>query len=134
NILDSVGAWLNFTNTFTHLSSDEKWGSLENGSWNGMLGDVYRGEKDLAINYFTITDERAQDFDFSVSYYNEGFGFIGLIPVPLPPAMSLLFPFSPVLWMSLMAMIAVACMSFHVLQLQYDRSRSISESIIAVSQ
>ncbi|CAL4165126.1 unnamed protein product, partial [Meganyctiphanes norvegica] len=134
NIMDALGSWLNFTYTLTVVSSDEEWGSLENGSWNGMLGDIYRGEKDLAINYFTITAERAQDFDFSVPYYNEGFGFVGLIPAPLPPWMSLLFPFSPMLWMSLAVIIAVACVCLHILQLQGDGHGSISQSIITVSQ
>lgn len=49
-----------------------KWGEIENGTWVGLLGEVYRGRKDLAINYFTITYERAQYFDYSISYHTEG--------------------------------------------------------------
>lgn len=50
-----------------------EWGERdENGTWSGMLGELHRGAKDLAINYFTVTTERAEDFDYSVPYYNEG--------------------------------------------------------------
>lgn len=49
-----------------------KWGEIENGTWVGLLGEVYKGNKDLAINYFTITYERSRYFDFSVSYHTEG--------------------------------------------------------------
>lgn len=50
-----------------------EWGERdENGTWSGLLGELHRGAKDLAINYFTVTTERAEDFDYSVPYYNEG--------------------------------------------------------------
>ncbi|XP_071520963.1 ionotropic receptor 21a-like [Panulirus ornatus] len=63
-----------------------------------MLGDVYRGEKQLAINYFTVTSERALDFDFSVSYFNEGFGLSLLVPPPLPRWSSVVRPFTGPVW------------------------------------
>lgn len=56
----------------TPLVLTEKWGEKVNGTWVGMLGDVWRGDKDLAINYFSVTLERVEDFDYSVSHYNEG--------------------------------------------------------------
>lgn len=49
-----------------------EWGSLENGTWNGLLGEVYRREKNLTMNYFTVTYQRAKDFDYSTSFYTEG--------------------------------------------------------------
>ncbi|KAK3868009.1 hypothetical protein Pcinc_026555 [Petrolisthes cinctipes] len=72
-ILEALSKWMNFTYTLTPGAPDLKWGELDdNGTWVGLLGEVYRGNKDLAINYFTITHERAQYFDYSVSYLNEG--------------------------------------------------------------
>lgn len=50
----------------------DEWGSLANGSWNGMLGQLFRREQNLTINYFIVTYNRAKDFDFSASYFNEG--------------------------------------------------------------
>lgn len=57
---------------YLYMLLTEKWGEVVNGSWVGMLGDVWRGEKNLTFNYFAITEERAKDFDYSVPYYNEG--------------------------------------------------------------
>lgn len=48
------------------------WGTRENGTWTGLLGEVYRGNSSIAINYYTVTEDRGEDFDYSGSYYNEG--------------------------------------------------------------
>ncbi|XP_071524430.1 probable glutamate receptor [Panulirus ornatus] len=97
-ILRSLGSWLNFTFTTTHHANDGNWGELENGTWNGLLGEVYRGEKNITINYFTVVYDRMQDFDHTATYFSEGFGFALQIPPPLPAWRSLIYPFSAVLW------------------------------------
>ncbi|XP_068228133.1 uncharacterized protein [Palaemon carinicauda] len=99
-ILDVLGDWLNFTYTTTIYAEDENWGELVNGSWNGLLGEVYRGTKNLTVNYFTVVYERSRDFEHTSSYFNEGFGFALRIPPPLPAWMSLLYPFSTWVWTS----------------------------------
>lgn len=97
-ILKALGAWLNFTYTTTTVASDDLWGSMENGSWTGLLGDVFRGEKNITINYFTVVYERARDFDYTATYFTEGFGFALRVPPPLPAWRNLLLPFTPLLW------------------------------------
>ncbi|XP_042226822.1 uncharacterized protein LOC121869529 isoform X2 [Homarus americanus] len=97
-ILRSLGSWLNFTFTTTQQAEDGKWGELENGTWNGLLGEVYRSTKNITVNYFTVVYDRLQDFDHTTTYFYEGFGFALRIPPPLPAWMSLLYPFTPVLW------------------------------------
>ncbi|KAF8777985.1 Glutamate receptor like protein [Argiope bruennichi] len=41
---------------------------LPNGSWNGMIGMLQRGEADLAFTYLTVTEERAKVVNFSTVY------------------------------------------------------------------
>lgn len=48
---------------------------MENGSYSGMLGQLQRGEGHLMINYLTITHQRTKDFEYSVSYFKEGWVF-----------------------------------------------------------
>ncbi|KAK3890320.1 hypothetical protein Pcinc_005702 [Petrolisthes cinctipes] len=97
-ILESLGAWLNFTFTLTETAEDNNWGELENGtSWNGLLGEVYRGHKNITVNYFTVVEERLRDFDVTATYFYEGFGFALRVPQPLPAWMSLTYPFKPLL-------------------------------------
>ncbi|XP_071519963.1 ionotropic receptor 21a-like [Panulirus ornatus] len=91
---------------------------MENGSWTGMLGDVYRGEKQMTINYFTVTRQRAQDFDFSVSYFTEGcwvswpiihrFGITLLVPVPYPRWTSVVRPFTGPVWAATAGLLLLA--------------------------
>ncbi|KAG7172881.1 Glutamate receptor ionotropic, delta-1-like 29 [Homarus americanus] len=63
-----------------------------------MLGHVWRGEKDLTINYLTITEERNKYFDFSFPYHNEGYGYSIAIPPPLPRWRSLVYSFTALVW------------------------------------
>lgn len=49
-----------------------RWGNWENGSWTGMLGDLYREVKNLTVNIISLSPRRAQYFDISVPFYNEG--------------------------------------------------------------
>ncbi|KAK3890908.1 hypothetical protein Pcinc_005207 [Petrolisthes cinctipes] len=70
-IMASMSEWLNYTYSLTSATS--VWRKrLENSSWDGIQGKVQRGENQLVINYFTITYERVQDFDYSISYFTEG--------------------------------------------------------------
>lgn len=58
---------------FDNLLAPVIWGERgKDGNYDGMLGQVQRGECDLVANYFTITHQRAMDFDYSISYFTEG--------------------------------------------------------------
>ncbi|MPC29631.1 hypothetical protein E2C01_022874 [Portunus trituberculatus] len=83
-VLNALATKLNYTFDLTTEPPDEKWGSFENGSWNGMLGMVHREEKNFTVNYFGYTNKRIEDFDATVSYWMEGFGLALLEPQPLP--------------------------------------------------
>ena len=49
-------------------SIDGGWGSRnEDGSWNGMVGMIVRGESEIAVSDFFITDERNNFVDFSIA-------------------------------------------------------------------
>ena len=48
-------------------SVDLRWGAVtENGSWNGMIGMVERGEVEVAISSFYMTPSRKEVVDFTV--------------------------------------------------------------------
>lgn len=104
--LKVISQKFNFTFTTTESSPDLYWGEKVDGVWKGHLGAVYRGDKNLTVNYFTITGERHQEFDHSVPYFYEGFGFALLQPSPFPPWISLIHPFHYLTWIIL---IAITC-------------------------
>lgn len=92
-VLSALASVLNYTFHLTTEPPDEKWGSLENGSWTGMLGMVHRKEKNFTVNYFGYTQERIKAFDASVSYWMEGFSLALLKPPPLAKWRSVYYPF-----------------------------------------
>ena len=54
-------------------SIDGGWGSQnEDGSWNGMVGMITRGESEIAVSDFFITADRHDFVDFSIP--------IGVVP------------------------------------------------------
>ena len=97
-IMDVLGSWLNFYFNTTNTADDFNWGQKINGTWNGMLGMVHRKIRNMTINYFPLIHERYEDFDHSISYFTEGFGFFMKSPPPLPAWQSLIYPYNLVVW------------------------------------
>lgn len=49
-------------------SADGGWGSQEvDGSWNGMVGMIERGEVTVAVSSFFATKDRSEVVDFSAT-------------------------------------------------------------------
>ncbi|RWS30036.1 glutamate receptor, partial [Leptotrombidium deliense] len=48
----------------------------ENGEWRGLIGEIQRGEADLAVADLTITSQREQAVDFSFPYMTFGIGLV----------------------------------------------------------
>lgn len=100
DLLDIIAGKFNFSYTVQMETADHNWGSKENGTWTGMLGDLIYNNKDLVINYFLLTEERNADFDTTYAYYSEGFGFALEIPPPVPQWRGLLYPFTRDMWIT----------------------------------
>lgn len=101
-MLEVMGRVLDFKYNFTSVPVDYNWGSLINGSWTGLLGMVARGEKNFTVNTLTVTEERARDFDTSVSFHMEGFSFILKTPSPLEQWRGLYYSLSSSVWLALL--------------------------------
>lgn len=89
---------LNFTHTIYAGSPDGKWGVLENKTWIGLLGQVYRNERDFTVNGFFPSPERLRDFDLSVVYRQDGYALFVPITPTIPEWMKVQRPFSSVVW------------------------------------
>ncbi|RUS90771.1 hypothetical protein EGW08_001482 [Elysia chlorotica] len=105
NIAQKVG--FNFT---VHLSKDRLYGSFEklpddkihNGSkrnyWNGMMGELMRGEADLIVAPLTINPERANDIDFTKPFKYQGLNILVKKNEKDSSLASFLQPFEDTLW------------------------------------
>ena len=52
---------MNFTYTVTRAYT---WGSLVNGTWNGMVGDIILGKYDVIVASLTMSKERSEVVKF----------------------------------------------------------------------
>ncbi|XP_064095656.1 glutamate receptor ionotropic, delta-2-like [Macrobrachium nipponense] len=121
-MLETLARWLNFSFSFT---ADPLWGERDaNGTWTGILGYLHRGERDLVLNYITLTPERVEDFDISVTYHSEGFGIMLKVPPPLPSWQNLVFPFTTELWIAVGVGTVVVGIFFHFYNRRFVKSFS----------
>lgn len=55
-----------------HPAADGKYGSLVNGSWNGMVGEIVNNTADVIASYFAVDESRQQVLAFSTPYFASG--------------------------------------------------------------
>ncbi|XP_069125666.1 glutamate receptor ionotropic, kainate 2-like [Argopecten irradians] len=80
DILDELAMRFNFRYTLIE-PPDGLWGGPNpDGSWNGMVGMVKRGEIAFAIGPFTITSLREQVIDFTKPFMEDGAGILTTRP------------------------------------------------------
>lgn len=87
-----------------HLVKDNRYGSMDpSGNWNGMIGEIIRGEADLAVAPLTLTAVREQFVDMTTPFMQTGIGF--LLHKDLASeenTFSLLSPFSTEMWVGVL--------------------------------
>jgi hypothetical protein len=74
-ILKALAKSMNFSVHVT-TPADRKWGTrMENGSFNGMVGQVASGAADMALGQISLTEDRKTVVDFSYVCGSEEAGF-----------------------------------------------------------
>ncbi|XP_042347753.1 probable glutamate receptor [Plectropomus leopardus] len=101
DLISELSKKLGFTYKL-HLVKDSKYGTMDpSGNWNGMIGEVIRGEADLAVAPLTLTAVREQYVDMSTPFMQTGIGFI-LRKDAEESSFSLLSPFSTDMWVGIL--------------------------------
>ncbi|XP_056155705.1 glutamate receptor U1 [Lampris incognitus] len=87
-----------------NLVKDNRYGSLDpSGNWNGMIGEVIRGEADLAVAPLTLTAVREQFVDMTTPFMQTGIGFILRKDLASEEStFSFLSPFSTDMWVGIL--------------------------------
>ncbi|XP_071520766.1 ionotropic receptor 21a-like [Panulirus ornatus] len=114
-MLQEISTRLNFSYHLYDFPPDKKWGDFFNGSWRGLIGEVYRNEKDFGINQMAMIEDRNQAIDFSVQYWMDSYAFLLPRPKPPPRWWSVSFPFSWTTWAAVvlnLLLIAVVHLGF----------------------
>ncbi|ESN96468.1 hypothetical protein HELRODRAFT_95450 [Helobdella robusta] len=95
---------------------DKKYGSNDTGTWDGMVGELLRGEADMAIAPLTITADRESVIDFSKPFMSLGISIMIKKMSKKPPSFfSFMNPLSNEVWMCIIfAYIGVSVVLFLV--------------------
>lgn len=93
-----------------YIVKDGKYGGIdaETGEWNGMIGDILRGDADMALATLTTTRERSKFVDFSFAYGEVGIGLLtAATQEGLQPQINMDFihPFTLLLWIVILSSI-----------------------------
>ncbi|RWS07676.1 uncharacterized protein B4U79_10390 [Dinothrombium tinctorium] len=75
-MLDAMKQYSNFEYEL-NLAKDGRYGAPDaNGTYDGMIGELMRGEADLAVADLTLTEMRSKVIDFSIPFISTGIGLI----------------------------------------------------------
>uniref|UniRef100_A0A0F8C4Y3 Glutamate receptor n=1 Tax=Larimichthys crocea TaxID=215358 RepID=A0A0F8C4Y3_LARCR len=87
-----------------HLVKDGRYGAVDsNGNWSGMIGEVIRGEADLAVAPLTVTATREHVVDMTTPFMQTGISFILHKDLASKEnTFSLLSPFSTDMWVGIL--------------------------------
>ncbi|XP_076458166.1 glutamate receptor ionotropic, kainate 5-like [Babylonia areolata] len=113
-LLEEMARVLNFTYELVEPSDGQYGSPEENGTWNGMVGMLVRGEIDMAVGPFSITPERKRVIDFSVPFMEDGGGILTKGGDPDPDLLNVFRPFHPHVWLLTSVAIVVTTVVFFV--------------------
>ncbi|XP_040918542.1 glutamate receptor U1-like [Toxotes jaculatrix] len=87
-----------------HLVKDNRYGAMDaSGNWSGMIGEIIRGEADLAVAPLTLTAIREQHVDMTTPFMQTGIGFLLRKDLASEEStFSLLSPFSTDTWVGIL--------------------------------
>ncbi|XP_051914245.1 probable glutamate receptor [Hippocampus zosterae] len=103
DLISELSQMLNFRYK-VQLVKDNRYGVMDSsGNWNGMIGEVIRGEADLAVAPLTLTAIREQYVDMTTPFMQTGIGFIVHKDVACDESsFGLLAPFSTEMWVGIL--------------------------------
>ncbi|KAE8743138.1 hypothetical protein FOCC_FOCC011231 [Frankliniella occidentalis] len=117
DLIKELALNLGFNYTFIHQPG-MSFGECDNITerCTGMLGQVQKGEADLAITDLTITANRALGVDFTAPFMNLGIGLLHTVPKQMQPSLfSFLDPFSSEVWVYLLAAYVVVSVEMYIM-------------------
>ena len=74
-LIERVRKQLGFTYSL-YIVEDGKWGSKDNGTWNGMMKDLIDGKADFVLQTMTFLEQRYEAIDFTSFIDKTTFGIL----------------------------------------------------------
>ncbi|GMR50924.1 hypothetical protein PMAYCL1PPCAC_21119, partial [Pristionchus mayeri] len=105
DLLTELSKDLGFTFSI-HTVKDGSYGNAKNGTWDGMIGEILRGEAEMAVAPLTVNFKRAEVVDFTKPFLSLGISILFKVPSDQQPDLfSFLNPLSWQIWLCILGAI-----------------------------
>ncbi|XP_070564328.1 glutamate receptor ionotropic, NMDA 3A-like isoform X2 [Ptychodera flava] len=115
DLLEKLSADVEFSYNL-YLVADLNHGAIENGVWNGMVGDLLSGTADIAVSSFSITSERSRVIDFTSPFFHSGFSTLVAKKQLEPQLDSFLAPLDWTVWILVFVTVNIVAIAITVFE------------------
>ena len=88
-IISAIAENLHFKLDISPPPNGEQWGEFINGTYNGLVGQIYRGKSDIGWANFWVSHKFLRYIDFTSPFRNANICFMLKRPPPLPQWMAI---------------------------------------------